>query len=233
MNSPSSGAYSALFACDDCTFVDQFIAGLSALFFWRRGRALWKTTRVAGRWSLCVVRLDAATKLEQLCFKSLEFPNQRLDLLRRVFDMLGPAVIPSRPAADRDGQGSSVEGPPFTVSKEVALVARTDGIRQELHDRLRLLEIISKVPLDQLGHAFWALASFPLVAPPLAEIRIVRDSALQRANFSLEFRVGKHQLRKRDGVRPDVLCLGKIYVVRVLVICDSSRGAFLKTGWSC
>jgi hypothetical protein len=35
---------------------------------------------------------------------------------------------------------------------------------------------------------------------------------LQRANFSLEFRVGKHQLRKRDGVRPDVLCLGKIYI---------------------
>ena len=64
--------------------------------------------------------------------------------------------------------------------------------------------------LDQLGHAFRALAGCPLVAPLLAEIQIVRDCALQRANFSLEFRVGKHQLRKRDGVRPDVLCLGKI-----------------------
>src|SRR5438128_2550102 len=69
--------------------------------------------------------------------------------------------------------------------------------------------------LDQLGHAFRALAGFPLIAPLLAETQIVRDSALQRANFSLEFRVGKHQLRKRDGMRPDVLCLGKIYIVRV------------------
>ena len=63
--------------------------------------------------------------------------------------MLGLAVIPSRPAADRDGQRSSVEGPPFTVSN--ALVTRTDGIRQELDDRLRLLEIICEVRLDQLG----------------------------------------------------------------------------------
>jgi hypothetical protein len=129
--------------------------------------------------------------------------------------MLGLAVIPSRPAADRDGQRSSVEAPPFTASKEVSPVARTDGIRYELCDRLRLLEIISEVPLHQLRHAFGALAGFPLVAPPLAETQIVRDSALQRANFSLEFRMGKHHLRKRDGVRPDVLCLGKIYIVRV------------------
>src|ERR1700738_1858423 len=129
--------------------------------------------------------------------------------------MLGLAVIPSRPAADRDGQRSSVEGPPFTVSKEVALVTRTDGIRQELHDRLRLLEIISEVRLDQLSHTFRALANSPLVAPPLAETQIVRDNALQRANFSLEFRMGKHHLRKCDGMRPDVLCLGKIYIVRV------------------
>jgi hypothetical protein len=43
--------------------------------------------------------------------------------------MLGLAVIPLRLAADRDGQRSGVEAPPFTVSKEVALVARTDGIR--------------------------------------------------------------------------------------------------------
>jgi hypothetical protein len=101
--------------------------------------------------------------------------------------MLGLAVIPSRPAADRDGQRSSVEGPPFTVSKEVALVTRTDAIRQELDDRLRLLEIISEVRLDQLGNTFRALAGSPLVAPPLAETQIVRDNALQRANFSLEF----------------------------------------------
>jgi hypothetical protein len=176
---------------------------------------LFKTTRAAGRWSLGVTRLDAATKLEQLYFKSLEFPNQRLNLLHRVFDILGLAVIPSRPAADRHGKRSSVEGPPFTVSKKVALVARTDGIRQELHDRLRLLEIISEVRPDQSGYTFRALAGFPLVAPPLAETQIFRDSTLQRANFSLEFRVGKHHLRKRDGVRPDVLCLGKIYIVRV------------------
>jgi len=161
-----------------------------------------------------VARLDAATKLEQLCFKSLEFLSQRLDLLRRVLEMLGLAVIP-RPTADRDGQRSSVEGPPFTVRKEVALVARTDGIRQELHDRLRLLEIISEVRPDQLSHKFGALAGFPLVAPPLAETRIVRDSALQRANFSLEFGVGKHHLRKRDGVRPDLRCLRKIDIVRI------------------
>jgi hypothetical protein len=70
-------------------------------------------------------------------------------------------------------QRSSVEGPPFTVSKEVALVTRTDGIRQELHDRLRLLEIISEVRLDQLSHTFRALANSPLVAPPLAETQIV------------------------------------------------------------
>ena len=76
-----------------------------------------------------MARLDAATKLEKLYFKSLEFLNQRLDLLRRVFDMLGLVIIPSHPAADRDGQRSSVEAPPFTVSKYVALVARTDGIR--------------------------------------------------------------------------------------------------------
>src|SRR5262245_9842056 len=129
--------------------------------------------------------------------------------------MLGLPVIPSRPAADRDGQRSSVEGPPFTVRKEVALVARTDGFRQELHDRLRLLEIISEVRPDQLSHKCGALAYFPLVAPPLAETRIVRDSALQRANFSLEFGVGKHHLRKRDGVRPDLRCLGKIDIVRI------------------
>jgi hypothetical protein len=76
-----------------------------------------------------VARLDATTMLEQLYFKFLEFPAQRLDLSRRVFEMLGLAVIPSRLAADRDGQRSGVEAPPFTVSKEVALVARTDGIR--------------------------------------------------------------------------------------------------------
>jgi hypothetical protein len=89
---------------------------------------LFKTTRAAGRWSLGVARLDATTMLEQLYFKFLEFPAQRLDLSRRVL-MLGLAVIPSRLAADRDGQRSGVEAPPFTVSKEVALVARTDGIR--------------------------------------------------------------------------------------------------------
>ena len=50
---------------------------------------------------------------------------------------------------------------------------------------------------------------------PAAETHIVRDNALQRANFSLEFRIGKHHLRKCDGMRPDVLCLGKIYIVRV------------------
>jgi hypothetical protein len=38
---------------------------------------------------------------------------------------------------------------------------------------------------------------------------------LQRANFSLEFGVGKHHLRKRDGVRPDLRCLGKIDIVRI------------------
>jgi hypothetical protein len=27
--------------------------------------------------------------------------------------------------------------------------------------------------------------------------------------------MGKHHLRKCDGMRPDVLCLGKIYIVRV------------------
>jgi hypothetical protein len=80
---------------------------------------------------------------------------------------------------------------------------------------VRLLEIISEVRHDQLGHTFRALAGSPLVAPPLAETQIVRDSALQRANFSLEFRMGKHHLRKCDGMRPDVLCLGKIYIVRV------------------
>jgi hypothetical protein len=74
-------------------------------------------------------RLYAAPKLKQFYFKFLEFRTQRLDLLRRVFEMLGLAVIPSRPAADRDGQRSSVEAPPFTVSKEVTPVARTDGIR--------------------------------------------------------------------------------------------------------
>jgi hypothetical protein len=73
--------------------------------------------------------------------------------------MLGLAVIPSRPTAERDGQRSGVESAPFTVSKEVALVARTDGIRQELHDRLRLLETISEVRPDQFGHTFRALAS--------------------------------------------------------------------------
>src|SRR5262245_57826742 len=97
--------------------------------------------------------------------------------------MLGLPVIPSRPAADRDGQRSSVEGPPFTVRKEVALVARTDGFRQELHDRLRLLEIFSEVRPDPLSHKFGALADFPLFAPPLAEHRISRDRALQRANI--------------------------------------------------
>src|SRR5260370_33845337 len=73
----------------------------------------------------------------------------------------------------------------------------------------------SEVPLHQLRHAFWALAGFPLVAPPLAKTQIVRDSSLQRANLSLEFRVGKHQLCKGDSVRPDVLCVGGIYIVRV------------------
>src|SRR5215467_13339539 len=73
--------------------------------------------------------------------------------------MVGLAVTPSRPAADRDGQRSSVEGPPFAVNKEVALVARTDGIRQELHDWLRLLESISEVRPDQLSHKVGALAA--------------------------------------------------------------------------
>jgi hypothetical protein len=36
-----------------------------------------------------VARLDATTMLEQLYFKFLEFPAQRLDLSRRVFEMLG------------------------------------------------------------------------------------------------------------------------------------------------
>ena len=45
--------------------------------------------------------------------------------------------------------------------------------------------------------------------------RIVRDSALQRANFSLELGVGKHHLRKRDGVGPDLRCLRKIDIVRI------------------
>jgi hypothetical protein len=51
------------------------------------------------------------------------------------------------------------------------------------------LEIISEVRPDQPSHKFGAPAGFPLVAPLLAETRIVRDSALQRANFSLEFGV--------------------------------------------
>ena len=34
----------------------------------------------------------------------------------------------------------------------------------------------------------------PLVAPPLAETRIVRDNALQRANFSFEFRMRQTSL---------------------------------------
>jgi len=58
---------------------------------------------------MLTARLDAATKLEQLYFKSLEFPDQRLDLLRRLFAVLRLAILPSRPAADRDGQRSSVD----------------------------------------------------------------------------------------------------------------------------
>src|SRR5262249_37188014 len=128
--------------------------------------------------------------------------------------MLRLAILPSPPAADLDGQRSSVEAPPLAASKEVALIARTDGIRWQLHDRLCLSEIISEVRLNQLGHPFWALAGFPLIASPLAETHI-GDNALQRANFSLEFRMGKHQSCNRDGVWSAVLCPGKIYVVRV------------------
>jgi hypothetical protein len=44
-------------------------------------------------------RLYAAPKLEQFYFEFLEFHTQRLDLLRRVFEMLGLTVIPSGPQA--------------------------------------------------------------------------------------------------------------------------------------
>ena len=82
-----------------------------------------------GRRSLSATRLYATSKLEKLYLKSLEFPNQRFDLLRRIFDVLGLALTPSRPAADRNGQRSSIEAPSFTVSKEVAPITRTDSIR--------------------------------------------------------------------------------------------------------
>ena len=52
---------------------------------------LFKTTR-AGERSLGVTRLDAATKLEQLYFKSLEVPHQLRTVMVNVQHRAGPLV---------------------------------------------------------------------------------------------------------------------------------------------
>jgi hypothetical protein len=82
------------------------------------------------------------------------------------------------------------------MGEMIALIARADRLTQKLRDRFHLRDC-AQMLVDQTGHELWTVAGVPATARLLAEVTIVGDRTLQRADFSLELRMRKHHPHER------------------------------------
>ena len=94
-------------------------------------------------------------------------------------------------------RSGTIKTPPFTVREQVALLARVDGVSEQLRDFPGLREIFAPVRFDQLDHQLRTLPRAPLIGALLTEAGLPRDRVLQPRDPALERRVRKHHPRER------------------------------------
>ena len=160
-------------------------------------------------------RLNSAAKLPKLDLDRCELVENRLNVGRSVFTMLWKlCIFPARGAAHVNGCCLSVETPPSAVRKQVALLARVDGVLEKLLDLAGLRQAAATFHY-QSDHACRTRPRAPLVRPLFTEARLFSNDVLKRGNLAFQRSVREHHAGERESVRRDLLRFGERHQVRV------------------
>ena len=106
-----------------------------------------------------------------------------------------------------------MEAPPCTVREHVALLARVDGVSQQLCDCIGLRQVLSPVRLDQLFHFLWTFPRAVLIGALFTEGGLVGDCVLQIRNLTFKRRVSEHHLRERNRMVCNLTRIGESHHV--------------------
>jgi hypothetical protein len=149
------------------------------------------------------VFIDCADQFGKFDLDVLELCRHRFNVGRRVPAMLWRdfGMLPARAAPHDECRSRTIKTPPFTVREQVSLLARVDGVSEQLGNLIGLRKALAPFRFDQLDHQLRTSPRAPLIGALLTEAGLSRDRILQpRDPPALERGVREHHPRERDRV---------------------------------